>query len=126
MDERLLPTVSTLRGNEVLRVVGPDGKRMLMPVDALLAMAERRFATRASEDQRMHDAWYAINELAARVLAIEEAEPEPDNANFLEALNALVARLANEVLPRLDALTARVTALEDAVRPKPTNPGKDK
>ena len=34
-DERLLPMHYKLTGSEVLRVVGQDGKRLLMPVSVL-------------------------------------------------------------------------------------------
>lgn len=59
-DERLLPTVTRMTGGEVLRVMGPDGKRMLMPLNALLDAAEARFATRTGEAGELARVWTSV------------------------------------------------------------------
>ena len=112
-DERLLPTVHRLVGNEVIRVVGTDGKRMLMPLSALLDAAESRFSTRVNEAALLKAAWEAINVNTSRLSALEEkvaAIPAPD-ADLLKALDAMVQRIS-EFFTVLESLTVRVAALE--------------
>ena len=109
MNESLLPTRTVLQGNEVLRIVGADGRPVRLPLSSLLDAAEARFATNAREDSELKAAWDAINSTISRVMDLEQAERD---ANYLAALDALVARLANEVLPAIDGLKTRVGTLE--------------
>lgn len=78
MNESLLPTRTVLQGTEVLRIVTTDGRRMVMPLSALLDAAETRFATRAAEAGLMANCWQAIYALrddiavlTARVMVLE-------------------------------------------------------
>lgn len=78
MNESLLPTRNVLQGGEVLRIVTTDGKRMVMPLSALLDAAEARFSTRVAEAGLLAACWQAINAqrddiavLTARVLVLE-------------------------------------------------------
>lgn len=110
-DERLLPTVHRLIGNEVIRVVGTDGKRMLMPLTALLDSAEQRFATRAGEALQMGRAWEAINALSSRVDVIDARTVEAPDADLLQAVDKMMVRVA-QFFDVLESLTVRVAALE--------------
>jgi hypothetical protein len=146
MDESLLPTRTVLQGTEVLRVVGSDGKPLRVPLEALLSIAEARFATRAGEAGLMADCWreiYAqrddIAGLTARVL-VQETKPTPAAVNLtpltdriavLEArpivstaglatqasVNA-VASSASTNTADLAALTVRVVKLESEIKLK--------
>jgi cell division protein FtsB len=118
-DERLLPTVTRMTGGEVLRVMGADGKRMTMPLNALLDAAEARFATRAGEAGLLAACWQAIYAqrddiavLKARILVLEAQAP---------ALAANVTALAANVtalVASVSALTARVSGLESEIKTK--------
>lgn len=111
-DERLLPTVGRLTGGEVLRVVGPDGKRMLMPVSSLLDAAVGRFATQAGENARVAALWDAVNSLTSRTAALEDVADEPDPVSGV--LQAEIDKLHDSVA----VLTARVLVLEATIKTK--------
>jgi hypothetical protein len=132
MNESLLPTRMVLQGGEVLRIVGPDGRPMRLPLTALLDAAEARFATRTAEAGLLADCWRAIYAnrddlavLTARTLVLE-AKPPVSIAGLatqasVTALAANVTALAANVtalVASVTALTARVGTLESEIKTK--------
>jgi hypothetical protein len=105
LNESLLPTRNVLQGGEVLRVVGTDGRPLRVPLAALLDIAEARFATRAAEASSVKGLWDAVNSLTGRVAALED-------------LWDASASFADDLRPELDALAARVKALEAQIKTK--------
>lgn len=121
-DERLLPTVTRMTGGEVLRVMGTDGKRMLMPLNALLDAAEARFATRVGEATQMASAWQTINaqrdDIAVLTARILEASIVATHVTALAAnVTALMANVT-ALNTNVTALTARVVTLESEIKLK--------
>jgi hypothetical protein len=111
MNESLLPTRNVLQGGEVLRIVTTDGRRMVMPLAALLDAAEARFATRAGEAGLLADCWRAINAqrddiavLTARIL-VQEAKPTPAAVNLTPLLDRIAALEARPIVSTVGLAT---------------------
>jgi hypothetical protein len=99
-DELLLPMHPKLSGGEMIRVVGGNGKTMLVPVTALV---DGTAITALRDD---------ILVLTAHILALE-ARPIVSTAGLASqaSVTALVANLT-ALIENVTALTDRVEALE--------------